>query len=179
MIKISKTVLVIIDVQGKLATLIDKPTQTLLNLRILIQGAQILGVPILWTEHVPEKIGATIPEIAQLLSEQKPILKDTFSCWANPAFQKRIRSLKPSTVVIAGIETHVCVYQTAADLLNEKFKVQIVADAVSSRQPENKQIALTRLTQLGAEMTSVEMFLMELLHSAKHKHFRDILKLMK
>ena len=179
MFSCDQTVLLVIDVQGKLAQLVHEKEILFKNIQAMIKGAQILDIPIVWTEQVPEKIGNTIPEIAKLLKDQQPIEKVGFSCFLNRRFKETLTALKRKQILVTGIETHVCVYQTAADLIAEGYQVQVVCDAVSSRSAENKRIALERLKQLGAQMTCMEMILCELLKTSEDKHFKEILGLMK
>ena len=179
MFEINKTVLVVIDVQGKLATLVAEKEKVYANISGLIKAVQILNIPIIYTEQVPEKIGKTIPKIALLLSTLSPITKSSFSCCGSKEFLEQLTRLKRKQVIITGIETHVCVYQTITDLLKLQFAVQVVADAVSSRTAENRRIALERVKKLGADITSTEMVLCELLKTAKHEKFRDIIKFIK
>lgn len=179
MFSADQTVLLVIDVQGKLAHLVHEKEILFKNIQAMIKGAQILGIPILWTEQVPEKIGNTIPEIAKLLTDQQPIEKESFSCVPNKRFMEALLALNRKQIVVTGIEGHVCVYQTAADLIGEGYQVEIVCDAVSSRSVENKQIALERLKQLGAGVTCTEMILCELLKTTEDKKFKEILGLMK
>jgi len=179
MLEISNCLLLVIDVQGKLAKLVHEHEKTILHIQGAIQCAQVLDIPIIWTEQVPEKIGSTIPEIAQHLNEIQPIEKITFSCCPNARFKEELKRLGRKQVIISGIETHVCVYQTARDLLEESYEVEILTDSVSSRTPENKEVALARLKTLGAGMMSVEMMVTELMRGADHEKFRDIIKLIK
>ncbi len=179
MFTIDETVLLVIDVQGKLAHLVHEKEILFKNLRATIKGARILNVPILWTEQVPEKIGNTIPEIAELLKDQKSIEKVSFSCVPNKRFMEALTALNRKQILVVGIETHVCVYQTASDLIREGYQVQVVCDAVSSRSLEDKRIALESMKQLGAQLTCVEMILCELLKTSENTRFKEILKLMK
>ena len=179
MFKIEESVLLVIDVQGKLATIMYERDKVLHNLQAMIKAAQILGIPIFWTEQVPEKIGPTIPEIAGLLNNIQPIKKASFSCCLNKQFQEALKKIKRKQLIIVGIEAHVCVYQTVCDLIEAKYDVQVVADAVSSRTQENKELALERIKAVGATLTSVEMIICELLRTTEHKKFKDILSLIK
>ena len=179
MFDIAKTVLLVIDVQGKLAALVHDKEKVYRHIEALIKTAQILNIPILYTEQVPEKIGKTIPVLERLLKSAAPITKSSFSCCGSKEFLQRINALNRKQVVVAGIEAHVCVYQTAADLLSLKFDVQVVADAVSSRNADNVCIALERMKKLGADLTSTEMIITELLRTAEHPSFREIIKLIK
>ncbi len=179
MFSVENTVLIVIDVQGKLAALIWEKDRILYRIQTLIRAAQILEIPILCTEQAPEKIGRTIPEIAQLLSSKKPIEKLSFSCWGNPRVVQALTDLRRKQILIAGIETHVCVYQTAVDLKAAGFAVQVVADAVSSRALPNTELALQRMKELGVGMTGTEMIICELIRSAEHPRFREIMGLIK
>ena len=179
MLEIPQASLVVVDVQGKLAQLmLDKET-LFKNIRILIQAAKILEIPILWCQQVPAALGPTVPEIAELLAGTEPIDKASFSCAGHAPFNAKLEALGRKQVLLCGIETHVCVYQTAMDLLVRGFEVTVVADAVSSRTADNKQIALTRLAAEGAAIASTEMALFELLGTAKHPQFKPIAKLVK
>ncbi len=179
MLEISDCCLVIVDVQGKLAQLmVDKET-LFKNIRILIQAARLLDIPILWCQQVPDALGATVPEIAGLLTGNEPIDKACFSCWGAEAFRSRLQAAGRRQVLLCGIETHVCIYQTAQDLLHEDFDVSVIADAVSSRTAGNRQIALAGIAAEGASVASTEMVLFELLKTAEHPQFKAIARLVK
>lgn len=171
--------LVIVDVQGKLAQLMHDKETLFKSIRILIQSAKILNIPILWCQQVPAALGATIPEIAELLTDNQPINKSCFSCCGCEEFNSKLENLGRKQVLLCGIETHVCVYQTAADLLAKNYKVDCVADAVSSRTPSNKDIGLKRIAAEGACISSTEMVLFEILKTADHPSFKQIAKLVK
>ena len=173
------TVLVIIDVQGKLAQIMHDRDTLFKNLHILVSGVKLLNIPIIWMEQVPDKLGSTIPEIKDVLIDQKPIIKDVFSCMKNEEFNNQIKRINPNDIILAGIESHVCVYQTAMDLLEKKYNVHIVADAISSRISENKELGIERMLLEGAMKTSVEMLLFEIQGEAKGDRFRQISKLVK
>jgi len=130
-------------------------------------------------EQVPDKLGSTIPEIKDVLIDQKPIIKDVFSCMKNEEFNNQIKRINPNDIILAGIESHICVYQTAMDLLEKKYNVHIVADAISSRISENKELGIERMLLEGAMKTSVEMLLFEIQGEAKGDRFRQISKLVK
>ena len=173
------SVLVIIDVQGKLAQVMHDKETLFANLQKLVRGALALGMPILWLEQNPERMGKTIPELRDLLTGQEAIGKMSFSCCGEPAFMDRLQALGRRQAILAGIETHVCVYQTAADLLARDFQVEVAADAVSSRRLADKEIGLARIQSAGARITCVEMALFEILRTAKHPAFRDILNIVR
>ncbi len=179
MLDIRNCSLAVVDVQGKLAQLMHGKDALFKNIQVLIQAAKILDVPILWCQQVPDALGPTVPEIAQLLADIEPINKAVFSCCGADQFIGKLNASSRNRVLLCGIEAHICVYQTAADLLVKGFDVSVVADAVSSRTLDNKQIALSRLAAEGASITSVEMALFELLRTAEHPKFRQIAKLIK
>lgn len=179
MLTTDNTLLVLVDVQGKLAQLMDGREALFENLQKLVQGVQVLGLPFIWLEQNPAGLGPTIPELAGLLQGQKPIAKFSFSCCGNEAFVAALQATERKQVLLAGIETHVCIYQTAADLLNSGYEVEVVADGVSSRTAQNRQLALQKMQQLGARLTSTEMALFELLGRAEGPVFKAMLKIVK
>jgi len=179
MLEIEKSCLVIVDVQGKLAQLMYNKELLFKNIRILIQAAKELSIPILWCQQVPEALGQTIPEIAELLSGIQPINKSAFSCCGDEKFNSALQKLGRQQVLLCGIETHVCIYQTAIHLKQQGKEVHVIADAVSSRTLENKQIALEKLRTNGIDIDCVEMVLFELLKTAKHPSFKTLAKLIK
>ena len=179
MLDIQKSCLVVVDVQGKLAQLMYEKQALFKNIQILIEAAKILNIPILWCQQCPDALGPTIPEIAQLITDSEPIDKSAFSCCGAEQFNIRLNGLKRQQVLLCGIETHVCIYQTAIDLLRKGFSVNVVADAVSSRTPQNKQIAINRMAAEGINISCTEMALFELLRTAEHPQFKQVAKLIK
>jgi len=179
MLAIQSCCLVVVDVQGKLARLMSDRESLFRNIRILIQGAGVLDIPILWCQQVPEALGPTVPEIAELLTGCQPIDKASFSCGGAEEFNIQLEALNRRQILLCGIETHVCIYQTAIDLMGRGLDVTVVADAVSSRTAENKQIALNRLAAEGTAVAGTEMVLFELLKTARHPQFRQIARLVK
>jgi nicotinamidase-related amidase len=180
MLTIDNTALIVIDVQGKLAQLMYQKETLFANVKRMIKGAQVLDIPMIWTEQVPEKLGQTTPEIAELLvGSAQPISKSSFSCCGDKTFMEAFKALNRHQVLLLGIESHVCVYQTALDLLDMGYEVQVVTDAVSSRVVENKQIGLDRMKETGAMLTSTEMALFEMLRVAAGEKFKAITKIVK
>ena len=171
--------LVVVDVQGRLAGLMHDAEALFRNLRRLLQGARIFGLPILVTEQNPAGLGPTRAEIADLLAEVPTIPKLAFSCCGEPRFTEALDALARRQILLAGIETHVCVCQTAADLLHAGYTVEVVADAVSSRTAASHAIGLQRMQQLGATVTCVETALFELCRVAQGPEFKALLKLVK
>jgi nicotinamidase-related amidase len=179
MLSRTAAVLILIDFQGKLAQSMCNKEDLFANTVKLIRGFRALGLPLLVTEQTPEKLGTTIPEVALELGDAKPIAKETFSCWANPLFHDQLESLTRRHVVLTGIESHVCVYQTALDLMQNGYTVHLVTDAVSSRTPENRKVGIQAVKSAGAQLTSAEMVLFELLKSAADPKAKEIFKIVK
>ncbi|MEJ2724213.1 MAG: hydrolase [Deltaproteobacteria bacterium] len=179
MLKTENVILLIVDFQGSLAHSMHGKELLFRNVQNLIKGIQVLGVPILWTEQNPQGLGPTIPEIAHILPNIQPISKMSFSCCRNDRFMQAFKALNRKQVLISGIEAHICVYQTAADMAGMGYEVQVVADAVSSRNIQDKKIGLLKMRDAGISLTSVETALFELLEVAEGKQFKDILKIVK
>lgn len=179
MLEIENSCLVTIDVQGKLAQLMYDKEILFKNIRILIQAAKELSIPILWCQQVPEALGQTVPEIAELLTNNQPLNKSAFSCCGDEKFNEALKKLGRQQILLCGIETQVCIYQTAVDLKQKGKEVHVIADAVSSRTLENKNLALEKLRTNGIDIDCVEMALFELLKIAKHPSFKTLAKLIK
>lgn len=172
--------LVVIDVQEKLFPIMHEKETFLKNLQILIKGFQLFNLPILLTEQVPDKLGPTIEPIMSLLPDLKPISKSSFSCAGDVGFTWQAGSYSSCDgVVLAGIETHVCVYQTERDLIHRGQHVEVVTDAVTSRDSNNHGIALDRIRNNGGFLTTVEMLLFSLQEKAEDDRFRELIKLVK
>ena len=172
--------LVVIDVQEKLFPVINEKETFLENLKILIKGFQLFALPIILTEQVPEKLGSTVEPIKSLLPDTKPIIKSSFSCAADAGFSLKANYMTDCDgVVLAGIETHICIYQTERDLIHRGEHVEIVTDAVASRNFNNHQIALDRIRNNGGFLTTVEMLLFSLQEKAEGETFRKLIKLVK
>ena len=173
------TVLVLIDFQEKLFNVMSDKEALKENAVKLVKGALALEVPILCSEQNPDGLGPTIPEIKELIPDVTPVPKLSFSCMGEEKFQEQFEALDGPEVILAGIETHVCVYQTVRDLREEGVEAHVVADAVSSRTPENKAIGLQRMDSFGATITSVEIVLFELMGIAEGDKFMELLKIVK
>ena len=179
MLNKDNTVFVLVDVQGNLAGIMHDKQQLFANIHKLIKSLKILNIPIIWLEQYPDGIGETIPLIASLLKPLKPISKMSFSGYDNPEFKQTLEQTGRKQVILAGIESHVCVYQTAMGLDQANYEVEVICDAVSSRTQSNKQIALLKMQKQGINLTSTEMVLFELLKTAEDENFREIIKLIK
>ena len=160
--------LLVIDVQEKTFAVMQEQEQTKKNICRLIKGIRVLGIPINWTEQYPAGLGSTMSEVAAALNSTERMEKITFSCLD----EKR-------QILVCGIETHVCVYQTVQDLLIEGYEVHVVTDAVMSRHESNHNLGLQKMGALGANMTSVEMALFELQQVASGDNFKAIARIIK
>ena len=179
MISRTAAVLIVIDIQEKLARVMDNKENLFDNNLKLVEGFKALGLPILMTEQIPEKIGPTISRLSEKLAGIQPIAKESFSCWGEPVFREHLESLTRRDVVLTGIECHVCVYQTALDLMANGYTVHLVTDAVSSRTPANREIGVAAIKSAGAQLTSTEMVLFELLRTAADPQAKEIFKIVK
>lgn len=173
------TALVIVDVQGKLARLMHEHEALFNQLVAMTRGARELQLPIIWMEQIPEKLGATIEPLAKELGGIEPIHKSSFSCLGEPDFLKALEKSGCRQVLLMGIEAHICVYQTARDLLDAGYAVEVIVDAVSSRTLQNKEVALDKMAAAGADLTSVEMALFELMKTAEAPEFRAVARIIK
>lgn len=174
-----KTGLVVVDIQGKLARIVHDSQSMIGQSAKLVQGAKALGLPVLWLEQNPEKLGATLPELQSMLEPLRPIPKYSFNGCGEPDFVAAVRNAAVDTWLLCGIEAHICVYQTALGLKNLGCKVEVVADCVSSRARANKELALSKLAAKGVGITCLEMCLYELIADCRAPEFRTILGLVK
>ena len=179
MLSRTNAVLIIIDIQGNLAQAMYDKENIFTNNVKLIQGFKAFNLPIILTEQISQKLGQTIPQIADELDGIKPIAKESFSCWDEINFIKQLKALSRRHIVLTGIECHVCVYQTALDLIYNGYTVHLVTDAVSSRTPENRQIGIDAIKSAGTHLTSTEMVLFELLRTAADPKAKELFKIVK
>jgi len=173
------TALVVIDIQDRVHTVMRYRETVETNAVKLIRGCQLLHVPILLTEQYPKGLGHTISSVRNALQTTLPLQKMTFSCCGSDDLLKSLTEQGIKQVVLAGIETHVCVLQTALDLLARDYQVHVVRDAVSSRHELDHQTALQRLQEAGAIITTAESVLFELLARADVAEFKEVSKLVK
>ncbi len=176
MAKREECVLAVVDVQERLLPHIHEGDRVVANIVKLVKFAKIVGLPILWAEQ--EKLGPTAAPIRAELAGLEPFGKAEFGCLGCGGFRERLASLGRRTLVLCGIEAHICVAQTALQALAE-YDVQVVADAVGARTPENRLLALERLRRAGATVTSTEMLFYEVLGRAGTDEFRAVLPLVK
>jgi nicotinamidase-related amidase len=168
--------LLVIDFQQRLMPAVEDGAAVVTNARRLLLAADMLGVPILFTEHNAGGLGPTIAELADF-AKGRVAHKITFDACRMPGFLDRLDNRRE--IVVAGCEAHVCVMQTALGLLDAGRRVCLVRDAVGSRRSESKETAVTRLARHGAEIVTTEMVVFEWLGSAEHPRFRDIIQLIK
>lgn len=178
----SKSSLLIVDVQEKLFPKIHN--NSLLNdyLDYLIDVFALLSLPIIYTEQYPKGLGLTIDSLKKKLSSLKSMTfeKTSFSCFPEKQGKKMAEKyLTTNQVIISGIETHICVLQTAIDLKNLGYNVFIINDAVGSRKEDDKRVGIQRALCLGINVISFEMLVFELLRDSNHKHFKELSKLIK
>jgi len=179
MLESRKTVLIVTDVQGKLAQLMYEKESLFQNLGRIIDGAVALEIPILRLEQNPAGLGPTLPEIAKRMPGVEPIPKRCFSCCDHGPIMEALKATGRRQILLTGIETHICIYQSAVALIDRGYHVEIVADAVSSRTAANKKIGLEKSRRRGAEITSVETALFELVRVAEGEPFKKILEIVK
>ena len=176
---VEETALLLVDVQERLFGHIDNHALIEKHLLVLVQGLQSLEVSILCNQQYTQGLGETIASLRAVLREDVVYEKRTFSCCQNSEVMERLKALHVKRVVVAGVESHVCVLQSVLDLLEAGFEVMVCADAVGSRKPKDHEIALRRMEQEGARLCTTESLLFELLHSANHPQFKAISSLVK
>lgn len=171
----SDTGLLVIDVQTRLLEKIPGSQNLVRNIAFLMDGAQILKMPVQATEQYPKGLGSSVGEIARRVPDRPD--KVAFSCCAIPSVVENFRTASRPKVVLAGIETHVCVQQTALDLLAKDFRVYIAVDAVGSRYAVDHERAIERLARAGAIVTTCEAAVFEWIGSAGSPEFKEISRL--
>ena len=174
MLRRDDTTLVVVDVQEAFRPAVLDFERTAQNTAVLVEGARAMGVPVVATEQYPEGLGKTVPEVAEHLDEE-PLDKVRFSAANADGFSIDGRS----QVLVCGIEAHVCVSQTALDLLADGREVHVAEDATTSRTKENREVGLRRMEREGAVITSVETALFELLGAAGSEEFKTVQRLIK
>ncbi|MBV7299405.1 hydrolase [Enterovibrio paralichthyis] len=179
MLNLENTGLIVVDIQGKLAKRVADSEATISHCQKLIKGAKALGLPIVWVEQNPEKLGDTAPEIAELLEDIKPIAKFTFNAGEEPDFMEAINQTGRQSWLVCGIEAHICVYQTTAHLHQNGFDLHLVTDCIASRAATNKELAIAKMMQMGISVTGLEMCLYELVKDCRKPEFKDVLGLVR
>jgi nicotinamidase-related amidase len=179
-LKRDETVLVVVDFQERLAAVMPERENVLKNITKLVGAAKVLRVPILMTEQYPQGLGLTVaPLKASLGADYKPFEKLAFSCCGCEAFMTALGELRRRVVLLVGIEAHVCVLQTALDLIHREYKVHVAADACCSRNEMDWNMGLLRMEHSGVLMTTVESAIFQMLERAGTAEFKEILKIVK
>ena len=179
MLESRDTGLLVVDIQGKLARLVEGSDSLIANTARLVQGAKALDLPVIWLEQNPDKLGTTVPELQPLQAGTFVLAKYSFGALGEPTVADALAGTGVSHWLVCGIEAHICVYQSVLGLLASGAGVSLVVDAVSSRCAANRDLAIGQLAARGAALTSVEMCLYELMGDCRHPAFRQILALVK
>ncbi|MBI3947458.1 MAG: hydrolase [Armatimonadetes bacterium] len=174
-----KSCLLVVDVQERLMPAIHGGERVVESCVRLIRGVRLLQVPILVTTQYVRGLGPLVAPVAEALGESGAFDKTAFSCCAEDGFFGRLDALEKDTVIVCGVEAHVCVLQTALDLVENGYRVHVVADAIGSRDPENRRVALEKMARAGAVISTTEMVLFELLRRAGAAEFKAVQALVK
>lgn len=174
------SVLVIVDVQEKLFSVVNEQERLLKNIIKLVRVCKILNIPIIITEQYPKGIGRTVQQIVQELGpDYKPIEKTSFSCFGAQEFERRLIELGRRTLLLTGIELHICVYQTAVEALQRGYRPIVIYDATSSRLKLDYELCLHRLLAKGVDVATTDMIIFELVRDASHPKFKEVLSIVK
>lgn len=178
-IKREDAILLMIDFQERLMPAMKDHKDLEEQAVMLAKGCEILGVPHMVTQQYTKGLGATIPSIAEALCAFEPVEKTAFSAMEEPGFAELLKETGRTSVILAGIEAHVCVEQTALDLLDAGYAVYVISDCISSRSSGDRKSAIRRMAASGATVTSCEAILFEVLKGAKEQGFKEISALVK
>ena len=179
LVKKEDCLLLVVDIQKTLFDLCVDSAQVHKNVVALLQAAQCMHVPIVFSQQNADKIGPFLPDLTAAAPEAQLYDKLEFSCFSNPALNQAIAASGRRTLILTGIESHVCIFQTGTVAIDEGYTVHVVADAVSARSADNRRTGLQRLERAGAVMTSTEMVIFEWLERAGTQTFRELLPLLK
>jgi len=171
--------LVVVDMQEKLIPLMSRKERLVDNLIILVRLAELFNIPIVLTEHYVKWLGGTIRDLTESLPAYEPIHKMDFNCCAADNFNRRLESLNVANIILAGVETHICIFQTCFALLEKGFQVHIPQDAVDSRTDENWRIGLGLMRDTGAVITSTETIVYQVLKKAGTAKFKTMLRMIR
>jgi nicotinamidase-related amidase len=174
-----RAVLVVVDLQEKFRDLIHGMDQVVAGTSRLIRFCQAMDIPIVVTEHYPRGLGVTLADIRRLISPFECIEKIHFSCAGNQEFNDKLQKIGGDQIILCGIETHVCIYQTAFDLLRQGKQVAVAVDAVSSCSAADRDIGLKRMSELGVQSMGVQMLMFEILKKAGTEQFKKVAPLLK
>jgi nicotinamidase-related amidase len=173
--------LYVVDPQERLMAHIQQADRVVRNISLMVQLARVLEIPIIANTQYKKGIGPLVPELAELLKDVPCVDKMTFNGLADPGSREQLNRLPETvdTLLLCGVESHICIYQTAMGVLHAGYAVQVVADAVSSRTPENHSLGCQRLTEIGATLAPAEMIVYELLQRAGTPAFKAMLPYLK
>ncbi|MFZ0692965.1 MAG: hydrolase [Alphaproteobacteria bacterium] len=179
LLKRERSCLLVIDVQERLMTAMNEGARLIANTALLVKAARRLGVPVLVSEQYPKGLGPTLPELSALAPGESVVTKMEFSCTEAPGYRDRLKATGRDQAVLAGIEAHVCVLQTALGLRTLGYPVFVVADAVASRRPASVALALDRMREAGCSIVTAEMVVFEWLGRAGTPEFKELSALVK
>ncbi|MEZ4575498.1 MAG: isochorismatase family protein [Vampirovibrionales bacterium] len=182
LIQAHEALLLVIDMQDRFIPVLHDVERVLTRQKQLIEGCNLLNVPVLVSEHYPKGLGSTDQGLLDVLERQKPpavVEKTHFGCCGEPGFMDTLKGFDRTQVLVCGIEAHVCVNQTVIGLLAAGYEVFLVEDAITARNPAHTELAIGKLTALGAVPCNVEMALFELMVEAKHPQFKAVQALIK
>lgn len=175
----NRALLTVIDVQEPFRPLIQGMETVIANCSRLMRFCERLDIPVLVTEHYPERLGRTVPELAREIGGGGVIEKIHFSCAGDSGYVSRVEGTRRDQILLCGIETHVCVYQTAFDLLGRGCQVALAADAASSRRDQDRLLGLDRMREIGVQVMSAEMMMFEILRVARTDDFKAVADILK
>lgn len=173
------SVVLLIDYQERFVPVLPENEGTVKNIKLLLSGANIYGIPVVVTEQVPEKLGSTIGELKDYLHKAKYFYKKTMSCCGQIGFLEELKSRGVKHIAVCGIEAHVCVLQTCLDLIHNGFQVHLVCDAITARVLYNKGVAIEKMKNAGVIISSVETILFEIAYTAGTEEFKQLQRLFK
>lgn len=180
LLSVEDALLLVIDIQERFKPILFNGDQVIRGTQQLIEGCNLLEVPVLVTEQYPKGLGPTVPELKEVLKTEAPVLEKTcFGCCEDPIIEVKLRQFHRKQILVCGIEAHVCVNQTVVRLLEWGYHVFLMEDAIGARSEGNYRIALKKLAQLGAIPSCVEMALFELMRTATHPQFKAIQQLIR
>lgn len=180
MLNLDDTILVVIDVQESLVRMLNKQEPVVKASSTLVRAMDIMGIPIIITEQYPQGLGKTVYDISTIIDNSTCIIEKTaFSAMQTNEFVEKIRSYNKKNVIICGIETHICVYQTVVELLNAGYNTVVAKDACASRSTDCFKTGIELMKEAGAVISNVEVILFELLKTSKNPHFKAIQLLIK
>lgn len=175
----ANTGLIIIDVQEKLMPVMERKQSIIENIKKLLLLSKIFNLPVILTEQYPKWLGPTLPEIIESLTVYKPISKMYFNCCDVETFNDQLNSKELKNIIVTGVESHICVFQTCASLLNKGYQVHVPRDAVGSRTDDNWGVGLELSNKAGAFITSTESVIYQILKKAGTPEFKQMLKVVK